>query len=266
MGTGRYAQEHLDSIKATENLHVVECKTDSAPCELCQKPAPHGHKFCYSCVWKTRWPEHILNFPEIERRQKRSHLTNLILIEKDIPEALFQGSAKKPYVTHLNSCTCRDFTIGHENYPCKHIFRLATELGLFSPKKFQEGEDDYVMHPGKTFNEHLKPEPEKGVFSGMTVVFTGKLLSGTRTASEIRVRAFEGRVSTVVDERTSLVVAGENAGKRKSSKLSQAESLGVKIIDENEFLSMCASGDAKQLEEWQVRYPSVKIVMGNRNA
>ena len=43
-----------------------------------------------------------------------------------------------------------------------------------------------------------------------------------------------GKTSSSVSKNTNFVLAGEKAG----SKLAKAEQLGVKIIDEKEFISM----------------------------
>ncbi|MDR1376335.1 MAG: NAD-dependent DNA ligase LigA [Synergistaceae bacterium] len=72
------------------------------------------------------------------------------------------------------------------------------------------------------------------IFSGMTVVFTGELLSITRSEAEKRVKELGGKATNSVSSKTSLVVAGAKAG----SKLEKAEALGVKVIDETEFLAM----------------------------
>ena len=73
-----------------------------------------------------------------------------------------------------------------------------------------------------------------GIFSGMTVVFTGELLSFTRDEAEKRVKERGGKTRKNVSSKTSLVVAGASAG----SKLKKATALGVKVIDETKFLAM----------------------------
>jgi DNA ligase (NAD+) len=81
--------------------------------------------------------------------------------------------------------------------------------------------------------------PRKGVFSGMTVVFTGELRSTTRDEAEKSVKSLGGKATSSVSAKTSLVVAGEKAG----SKLEKAKTLGVKVIDEEEFLAMLPETD-----------------------
>jgi DNA ligase (NAD+) len=76
--------------------------------------------------------------------------------------------------------------------------------------------------------------PREGIFSGMTVVFTGELLSIARSEAEKRVKELGGKATNSVSSKTSLVVAGEKAG----SKLEKAKSLNIKTIDETEFLAM----------------------------
>lgn len=71
-------------------------------------------------------------------------------------------------------------------------------------------------------------------FAGMTFVLTGTLPTYTRgDASEI-IEKFGGKVSGSVSKKTAYVLAGEDAG----SKLTKAQSLGVKIIDEARFNEM----------------------------
>ncbi|MBP9128401.1 MAG: NAD-dependent DNA ligase LigA [Elusimicrobia bacterium] len=76
-----------------------------------------------------------------------------------------------------------------------------------------------------------KPRPA-GPLTGQTVVFTGTLTRFSRSEAERKVRELGGSTSASVSAQTSFVVAGPEAG----SKLRKAQSLGVPVIDENEFL------------------------------
>ncbi len=79
------------------------------------------------------------------------------------------------------------------------------------------------------------------LFSGLSFVLTGTLPTMSRdTASEI-IRAQGGRVVGSVSKKTDFVVAGEAAG----SKLTKAESLGVRVISEDELVAMIESGEVK---------------------
>ncbi len=72
----------------------------------------------------------------------------------------------------------------------------------------------------------------EGVFSGMSVVVTGTLPTLSRKDAEELVRQCGGTAASSVSKKTAFVVAGEAAG----SKLTKAQSLGVEVIDEAEFL------------------------------
>ncbi|MFA6404853.1 MAG: NAD-dependent DNA ligase LigA [Candidatus Paceibacterota bacterium] len=74
------------------------------------------------------------------------------------------------------------------------------------------------------------------IFNGKSFVFTGTLPTLEREEAQQLVRKNGGNVSSSVSSKTSFVVAGDDAG----SKLDKARSLGVNIIDESEFLRLCA--------------------------
>jgi DNA ligase (NAD+) len=71
-------------------------------------------------------------------------------------------------------------------------------------------------------------------FSGKSFVLTGKLENFTRDDAARLIEDRGGRVSSAVSKKSDYVLAGSDAG----SKLTKAESLGVKVIDETEFQKM----------------------------
>ena len=69
---------------------------------------------------------------------------------------------------------------------------------------------------------------------GLTFVLTGTLPTLTRPQASEIIEQNGGKTSSSVSKNTNYVLAGEEAG----SKLTKAQSLGVKIISEKEFLEM----------------------------
>ena len=70
--------------------------------------------------------------------------------------------------------------------------------------------------------------------AGKTVVFTGSLERMTRAEAKARAEQLGAKVSGSVSTKTDLVVAGADAG----SKLTKANSLGVKVISEDEWIEL----------------------------
>lgn len=75
-----------------------------------------------------------------------------------------------------------------------------------------------------------------GPFKGLTVVLTGTLPSLSRSEATALVERAGGHVAGSVSKKTSLVVAGADAG----SKLEKATALGITVIDEEELLRRIA--------------------------
>lgn len=70
--------------------------------------------------------------------------------------------------------------------------------------------------------------------AGKTFVLTGTLPTLTREEATAKIEAAGGKVSGSVSKKTSYVLAGQEAG----SKLEKAQSLGVAILDESQFLKL----------------------------
>ena len=80
------------------------------------------------------------------------------------------------------------------------------------------------------------------LFAGMTFVLTGTLPTLTRAQAEELIRKNGGKAASSVSKKTSVVLAGESAG----SKLDKARTLGVRIMDEAEFLSLLGGAHSGQ--------------------
>ncbi|KPJ51109.1 aromatic ring-opening dioxygenase LigA [candidate division TA06 bacterium DG_26] len=74
----------------------------------------------------------------------------------------------------------------------------------------------------------------KGVFSGKTVVITGALDRSTRDEARDLIVSLGGRVTSSVSGKTDFVLVGRDPG----VKYEKARKLGVKIMNEKEFLKM----------------------------
>lgn len=71
-------------------------------------------------------------------------------------------------------------------------------------------------------------------FSGMTIVVTGTLPTLDRKEATALIEKNGGKCSGSVSKKTTMVLAGDAAG----SKLTKAQELGIKVIDEAAFLAM----------------------------
>ncbi|AIF65734.1 NAD-dependent DNA ligase LigA [Terribacillus saccharophilus] len=76
----------------------------------------------------------------------------------------------------------------------------------------------------------IKPQEvtSDSIFSGKTIVLTGKMEALTRPEAKEKIEALGGIVTGSVSKKTDLLIAGEDAG----SKYEKAEKLGIEIWDE----------------------------------
>lgn len=86
----------------------------------------------------------------------------------------------------------------------------------------------------KGVNMQYTSSVESDVLKGKTIVVTGTLPTLSRDEAEKLIRDNGGKASSSVSKKTSYVLAGEKAG----SKLDKADSLGIPVITEEEFLKM----------------------------
>ncbi len=103
-------------------------------------------------------------------------------------------------------------------------------------KKFEEHGLNFNANSAPHENGDVKAVDRDGseMFTGKIFVFTGELESMKRDDAAAIVKNLGGRVTNSVSAKTSYLVAGDKSG----SKLRKAEDLNIKILSEEEFLSM----------------------------
>lgn len=83
--------------------------------------------------------------------------------------------------------------------------------------------------------EAIEEENTDNRFEGKTFVLTGSLEHYSREQASEIIEKLGGKTSSSVSKKTDYVLAGEEAG----SKLKKAQELGITIISEEEFITMC---------------------------
>jgi DNA ligase (NAD+) len=144
------------------------------------------------------------------------------------------GSASlREVVAKLRGASAEDFA----SLPDVGPVVSTSILNYFKNPREQEVLDqllEFGLEPGRTeFPQVASSNLEKlrEIFAGKTVVLTGSLTGMSRDDAGDLIRSVGGKIATSVSRETDYVVAGEKAG----SKLTKAEELGVKVLDESVF-------------------------------
>ncbi len=91
---------------------------------------------------------------------------------------------------------------------------------------------DELIDAGLKPKHHRIERSDK--LAGKTIVVTGTLENFTRQQAEQAIKGAGGKSASSVSKKTDFVLAGENPG----SKLDKAKQLGVRVINEKQFLEM----------------------------
>ena len=112
-------------------------------------------------------------------------------------------------------------------------------VSFFNNEDAQELMADLAKHGvNMTYLDTTGPidETVASVFSGKTIVLTGRLENFSRNELKAKLEDYGAKVTGSVSGNTDLLIAGESAG----SKLTQAEKLDVEIWDEDQLMEALA--------------------------
>ena len=120
------------------------------------------------------------------------------------------------------------------------VDEIGARIAMSVVEFFKSSENMEIVERLKKYGVQLQISADKlagqtDKLSGNTFVVSGVFAKVSRNELKKLIEDTGGKVSSSFSARTSYVVAGENMG---PSKLAKAESLGVKIITEDEFLEM----------------------------
>ena len=110
----------------------------------------------------------------------------------------------------------------------------AAHVHAFMSEARNEKVIDALIGLGVRWPEIQASKSRSKEFDGKTFVLTGKLASMSRDEAGDLVRDLGGTVAGSVSKKTDFVVVGEDAG----SKLKKATELGIRILEEDEFLKL----------------------------
>ena len=113
---------------------------------------------------------------------------------------------------------------------------VASHIETFFRQEHNLSLIDQLLQCGFVLAQRTSGE-NSNALAGQTFVLTGSLEQMPRNEAKVRLQALGAKVAGSVSKNTSVVVAGPGAG----SKRAKAEALGIKIIDEGEFLALIQS-------------------------
>ena len=100
-----------------------------------------------------------------------------------------------------------------------------------------------LKEAGLQFEQEKKEVSENQVLSGMSIVVSGVFSTMSRDEIKQLIEDLGGKNVSSISKKTSFVVAGDKMGPEKRKK---AESLGIEIKTEDEFLAMIGNRDTEQ--------------------
>ena len=111
---------------------------------------------------------------------------------------------------------------------------VASHVYAFFQQKHNRDVVDRLLHVGIRWPESKTVTVSEKPLRGNRYVLTGTLHAMSRDDAKQRLQALGAKVSSSVSGKTTAVIAGESPG----SKLTKAESMGIKILGEKDLLHL----------------------------
>lgn len=172
--------------------------------------------------------ENLLNAIEVSRNRPLSKLLFGLGVRHVGSHVASVLAKHYPSMENLKKASYDDLMMTKEVGP-----RIAESVVAFFKQDRNLRVLDKLKQAGVRMKEARKAEvPQRLV--GLTFVLTGTLAGFTREQAKEVIGGLGGEVSSSISWKTDYVVAGENPG----SKYDKARELGVKILDEEEFVRL----------------------------
>lgn len=149
---------------------------------------------------------------------------------KELMDSSFEKLSSIPGIGPITATSIKNFFKAEQN------LKMIEELEK-AGFKFERTEEEE--------KERELPKP----LAGQNVVFTGELEHFTRKEAQRIIELLGGNPTNSVTRKTSFLVVGKNPG----SKLQRAQKLGIKTIDETQFLNL--------LKEFSAQNPEVREIL-----
>lgn len=130
-----------------------------------------------------------------------------------LDELMMASEAELTEINDVGPVTARYIVEWFGNEQSRHQIEMLREAGVSFASEKEAGDNR---------------------FDGKSFVLTGTLETLSRSDAETIIERLGGRASSSVSKKTSYVVAGENPG----SKLTKAQTLGIEILTEAQFIAM----------------------------
>ncbi|MDO8424023.1 MAG: NAD-dependent DNA ligase LigA [bacterium] len=179
----------------------------------------------------------------LERFGEKSidNLLNAIEKAKDVTLARFIASLSIPQVGEETSRLLAEYFGAAEKFAdgsleeLKDIEGIGPIVARSIIEWFRDKENRKLfMRLLKQVRVKREEKKQGGKLSGITFVLTGTLEKMAREEAKEKIRVLGGKTGESVSIKTDYVVAGENPGE----KLEKANELGVKVLNEEEFIKL----------------------------